>query len=613
MKSSIQLSCILMLFFCFMSCDKKATIRPAITTTLSALDTISQKKPLQALKKIDSLSKYVEAINEAEIAILLFKKGEIYFLNDQYYQALKVHKQTYQLFHKLKDDYNKGRSLITLCAASLHLGKVEEAQEYALEALRISQDITNDRLCAKSYNQLFHLHLKLKDYNKALTYIKKADSVFTHLPDTISKIAIKSNMSSVYVLQKKYNRALENYQEIIQNKQYTKDPKMTVSILNNIGYTYLKAKEEKNAEKFFRGAITLNKNIKAINAAPYKGLGHMYLMLGVHDSATTYYEKALGEYKKHTNHSESIEVYDKLISIAILEEKYQRALEQQIIRDSIQQQQTIAEKNKLLSFANVTYEIKQREAELAYEKELHESNKLLFATIVLSLLLVLIVVGFWLYTTKLRSANTASKLEQRLLRAQMNPHFIFNTLAAIQNIILKGDSLQSSNYIARFSKLIRQNFDYVRKEKISLHQEIGMITNYIETQQLRFNNMFTYTIMVEKAINTREIFIPPMLLQPFVENAIEYGLKHKEEKGKLLIDISETKEGVQFVIEDNGVGRNAFSKQKEIEDEVHATDVFKERLKHRKKGEEKHFYIQDLVNDIKESIGTRVVFKLRML
>ena len=194
----------------------------------------------------------------------------------------------------------------------------------------------------------------------------------------------------------------------------------------------------------------------------------------------------------------------------------------------------------------------------------------------------------------------------------MNPHFIFNTLAAIQNITLEGNPIKSSNYIAKFSKLIRQNFDYVRKDAISLDKEIAMISNYIETQQLRFNNVFTYSLEINNSIDTTKIQVPPMLLQPFLENAIEYGLKEKKEGGKLQLKIEKEGQELLFVILDNGLGRSSKAKQEELTEDLHATAIFKERLKMRKKGEEKSFILQDLFDENNKPSGTKVFFKLKL-
>lgn len=149
----------------------------------------------------------------------------------------------------------------------------------------------------------------------------------------------------------------------------------------------------------------------------------------------------------------------------------------------------------------------------------------------------------------------------------------------------------------------------MRKDKISLDKEISMITNYIETQRLRFNNVFNYQIDISGVDDSTKVFIPPMLLQPFVENAIEYGVKDKKDTlGLVTICIRKEGSSLFFSIEDNGVGRNEASKHKRISETEHATDVFLERLNRRKKKEELSFTIEDLYNTDGQPIGTKVSF-----
>ena len=291
---------------------------------------------------------------------------------------------------------------------------------------------------------------------------------------------------------------------------------------------------------------------------------------------------------------------------------YTTALDNQIVRDSLQLYVSSLEKDRLLNFANVNYEVKQKETEINHQKEINNRNQLLLISTIMVFVFLFIATAFYIYNTKLKAVNKASKLEQSLLRVQMNPHFIFNTLAAIQNITLEGNPIKSSNYIAKFSKLIRQNFDYVRKEAITLSKEVSMISNYIETQQLRFNNIFSYKIEIEDSLDVHAINVPPMLLQPFVENAIEYGLKEKKVGGELLVKIEGNTDGLSFVILDNGLGRSAKAKKEKLTEELHATTIFLERLKMRKKGEEKSFVIEDLFDDNNTPIGTKVFFKLKL-
>lgn len=594
------------------ACTKADTIRPSIENSLIAIDSIIQKQPEQSILKLDSLLQNTTQLTTLERAMLLFNKGEALYLNDKYQEAFNTQTKSLDLFVELNDTYNESRSLITLSGASLHMGDVETSQIYALKALSLAQLINDKRIEGKAYNQLFKLHFQLKDYDKALNYVKATDSLFSKGTDTTSIIAIKGNKASVYLKLKDYNKALSSFSEAMALSQTQRDPKTMVSILNNIGYTYIEAGEYESAEKFLRGSVTLNKNIKAINAAPYKGLGNLFLLKTKNDSAEVNYKKALEIYIANHNIKEEIEVRDKLIAIAIMSGDYTTALDHQILRDSLQLTVSNIEKDRLLNFANVNYEVKQKETEISHQKEINNRNQLLLASAIMLFVFILIATGFYIYNTKLKAANKASKLEQSLLRVQMNPHFIFNTLAAIQNITLEGNPIKSSNYIARFSKLIRQNFDYVRKESIPLDKEISMIKNYIETQQLRFNNVFSYTIEIEDSLDVNSINVPPMLLQPFVENAIEYGLKEKKDGGELLLKIEKDPEGLLFVIIDNGLGRSAKAKKEKLTEELHATTIFLERLKMRKKGEEKSFMIEDLFDGHSKPTGTKVFFKLKL-
>ena len=593
----------------FTACTKNK-VDENLQEYLYTIDSISQQKPKEGLRKIDSLLEKKQ--NSKNRALLLFSKGELFYLNDKLIEAKNIHLETYRLFTKLKDGYNKGRSLITLSGACIKLNELEDAQKYALEALEVGEKIGNTRIEGKANNQLFKLHFRLKDYEKALFYIKRSEELFTDPNDPNSIIAIKSNIAGVYLMLKEYNKALEQFSEALAIGKSAKDPKTIVSVFNNIGYTYLEVKRFDEAEKFLRGAAKLNQKIKTINGAPYKGLGTLFLVTNKLDSAEVNYNKAMSIYKSKNYLSEEIEIRDKLISIAILKKQYEVALNHQIIRDSIEVVKNKKQNQKLLHFANVNYKIKEKEIALTHQKEINKQNWWLGISVIVSLVLILIIALFFGYNNKLRAANKASKLEQRLLRAQMNPHFIFNTLAAIQNITLEGNPVKSSNYIAKFSKLIRQNFDYVRKEEISLEKELTMISNYIDTQQLRFNNSFSYHINISENCDTKQVKVPPMLLQPFVENAIEYGLKEKKSGGMLNLKIRKIGQELFFEIEDNGVGRKQKKSQEKIAKDLHATDIFIERLQTRNKGEEKSFTIKDLNDEEGNPSGTKVVFKLKL-
>lgn len=161
--------------------------------------------------------------------------------------------------------------------------------------------------------------------------------------------------------------------------------------------------------------------------------------------------------------------------------------------------------------------------------------------------------------------NNRKIAENRLsvLRLQMNPHFVFNSLNSIGNFILRNESMKASGYLTKFSKLIRLIFDSAQSEWISLEQEIKSLELYIELEQLRFNNKFDVIINVSDEINRGSLMVPPLLLQPFVENAIWHGLMPKEgERGELYLHYWLNKDRLCMSIEDNGIGRAASIKSR---------------------------------------------------
>ncbi|MBE8728313.1 sensor histidine kinase [Flavobacterium hungaricum] len=184
--------------------------------------------------------------------------------------------------------------------------------------------------------------------------------------------------------------------------------------------------------------------------------------------------------------------------------------------------------------------------------------------------------------------NLAARLsiERRLLRSQMDPHFIFNALGNIQSMILQKDTIPAVSYLTKFAKLTRQVLEQSRKETISLEEEIGTLTNYIELQQLRLNNSFDYTIECDAAVET-DLLIPPLLIQPFIENAVEHGLKPREKDSKGLLEIyfkQNDEENLICTIKDNGIGLTASRKLK-INDNHHSLSatITDERLSKMKK------------------------------
>ncbi len=157
---------------------------------------------------------------------------------------------------------------------------------------------------------------------------------------------------------------------------------------------------------------------------------------------------------------------------------------------------------------------------------------------------------------KLKEATKTQLLEYELkaLHAQMNPHFVFNCLASIKQMILDDDKINANKYLNKFSKLIRQTLEHSRQSFITLSQNNEYLTTYLEMEQLRFNGFFSYSIVIEDGIDEEEWQIPPMMMQPLVENAIWHGLMPAGYKGELIIRYTKNDDRLLCIIDDNGVG-----------------------------------------------------------
>jgi hypothetical protein len=209
------------------------------------------------------------------------------------------------------------------------------------------------------------------------------------------------------------------------------------------------------------------------------------------------------------------------------------------------------------------------------------------------------------------------ELEMQALRAQMNPHFIFNCLSSINRFILKNESKEASKYLTRFSRLMRMVLINSKKSLITLEDELQMLRLYLEMERLRFKNCFNYRISFLNEIDADNVFIPPLLLQPFCENAIWHGMMNKDGEGMLQIDLEITEDSLRCTIADNGIGRKKAGelKTKTAENEKSmGLKITSDRLSliNQDKDIQTFFKIEDLEDESGEAAGTKVMFSIKL-
>ncbi len=204
------------------------------------------------------------------------------------------------------------------------------------------------------------------------------------------------------------------------------------------------------------------------------------------------------------------------------------------------------------------YETEKKEREIEQNKienlELKKNNGILLSTL-LGLLVMSLVSYIWYYRRRQTEMAKINRIEQKMLSLQMNPHFIFNAISSIQNYLFEeGDSKKAIQHLSTFATLMRQILENSRERFIPLEEEIEFIQNYLNLQKLRFDEKFKYEINISENIDTRTICIPPLLTQPFIENAIDHGMLYSVKDGLLKINIFKQKGDLIIQIVDNGVG-----------------------------------------------------------
>jgi len=213
---------------------------------------------------------------------------------------------------------------------------------------------------------------------------------------------------------------------------------------------------------------------------------------------------------------------------------------------------------------------------------------------------------------KTRYNMMINELEMKALRAQMNPHFLFNSLNSIRYYILQEEFDNASDYITKFAKLLRLILHNSRQNQITLSEELEMISIYIEFEQMRFDNSFEYEEVVDAALNLGEIMIQPMTIQPFLENAIWHGLMPKVNDRRLRLELAKDNRLLRITIQDNGVGREYSSRKKSSSDlagtKSYGLQIIRERFEvlSTMRGKRSDFEIIDLQDEMKNSVGTQV-------
>jgi LytS/YehU family sensor histidine kinase len=285
----------------------------------------------------------------------------------------------------------------------------------------------------------------------------------------------------------------------------------------------------------------------------------------------------------------------------------------------------ILEYNNGLTDARIKYETAEREKEIQ-RLMLNQRMNRYIAYGLSGVIFLIVVIGFMVIrqmklkeNQRIKEMNhQISEMAQKNLRPQMNPHFIFNTLNSIQFYMYQNDKIATNNYLTTFSRLMRKILENSDHPHVPIQDELDALTLYLDLECLRFKDKFVYEIIIDDNLDTLIYQIPPMFIQPFVENAIVHGLMNKEGKGSLELRCQLRDNCLDCVVTDDGVGREAAKEKRRIKtdtQESFGTRITETRLNLINKYYGTNFKINytDLKDSSGNPCGTRVEFSIPIM
>ncbi len=517
-----------------------------------------------------------------------------------------------------KIDYDRGKALAFLCYGDYYgnLGKSELAMEMLNKGKSIYDKLNDHRGSASCLNNLGSLRYKLGEYNEALECYLETARINEDIGDTLGLAIVQHNIGGIHYEQGRYDKAKEYWQKSLDLEYALKDSVGIVYGLNALGTVHTAKKEYEKALEMMLSALNIANEVGGISliASIKLNIGVQYQQLEQLDKAKEYYLQSLALFKQIEDKYEMTIQYINLGKLECDLDNGEKALAyfdtSLTMANNIGAPQLmehsyggLADANKLIgnyeeafdwlekwndiqdSLTGEKVQIQLNELQEKYETELKDNEitllqkkkaeatltadrrkwlLIIYSILIVSAILILIL---YLGKRKAREQQRRSELEQKALRAQMNPHFIFNSLGAIQQMYVTGELDLANNYMGDFGSLMRKILDNSGKDLISVKEELEMLRLYLELEKSRNNELLDYSIDVDERIDRLGTKIPPMIIQPFVENAIWHGLLPSKKKGKVVVRLNCTKNADMIIceIEDNGIGIQQQVKRKKYE------------------------------------------------
>lgn len=516
---------------------------------------------------------------------------------------------------KKNDKLSEGLCYQTLGIINSELGQPDLALPYFQRAINIFSGLKDDMLLNETYLHAGNAHAKqgntsaaLENYNLYLRYASKKGS-------SLQRKQVRYKIAETYYAAGDYSQALRIYNELKREEEKEGNQVGLTEVQNRIGLIYQETNQSGKALDAYRKSEEMAKNTNDVDnlsnslkqqSALYRSnrqydreldkrqeiidlqetdnkevatqnleIGISYMTQNLPGRAIPYISKSIeiaekegdllqkGEalqnlsaaYSARGQFDKALEIYRKYVETvdAIYKQKEEENKANMLLTTSLNRKiQRLDLIEKELNISNKTVELLKHEQQVS-RQELKARK--IFNISLISVFVVLSIALFLVYRSSLQKRRANQLLALKSLRSQMNPHFIYNSLNSVNNFISRNDERAANKYLSEFSLLMRAVMDNSKHDFVSLSNEIQILNRYLLLEHSRFGDKFDYSMEVAEEIDADNIPVPPMLIQPFVENAIWHGLRYLDTKGFLKISMIMEGDNLIVTIADNGIGR----------------------------------------------------------
>jgi len=490
-------------------------------------------------------------------------KSKIYTIKHEYDKADDYIDKAFNIFTKENNQLGIARCISHRGIICYYKSDFDKALEYFYKVIEVNES-NNNIIQANAYSNIGLILNNRDKLEEALKYYKLALGIHKENSNYKRVLVALSNIGVIYIKTKKYDEAKKIYEENIIISKKNNDKRMLASSYYYMGTLKVKKNKYIEAHQYYNKAIKLQKEIEDYNGVCISStaISDLYFKQKKYDLSLKYIKNSEIIANKYSLLNQQQDVNEILSNIYLEKKQYKKSLEHYINYKKLFDSTFNIESLKRIEDLKLKYKFKSEKLKLTEKinianEKLNKTNRNILLGFIVILLLITLL-GIVVYKSRLKRLyikNQKIILEQKLLHSQMNPHFVFNSLSVLQGIVLQKEFNKAQKYISKFSRLLRIVLEKYRHGTINIKEELAFIENYVLLRNMNNKELqCSYNVTIDDNIDVEKIFIPPMILQPIIENSFEHGFIELNKNYTLSVHFKLINSILTCTIIDNGEG-----------------------------------------------------------